>query len=44
MRAAAKRWTGILVPLFERYERALFVLWAAVCVLASARSFYGYML
>jgi len=30
--------------LFLRYERALYVLWAAACTLASAREFYGYMM
>ncbi|HWL89198.1 MAG TPA: hypothetical protein VNO21_25520 [Polyangiaceae bacterium] len=33
-----------LVSPFFRCDGALYVLWAAVCTLASARAFYGYML
>lgn len=33
-----------VAPLLRRMDRPLFVLWAAVSTLASARSFYGYML
>ncbi len=33
-----------LADLAFRHDGALYVLWAAVCTLASARSFYGYML
>ncbi|MBX3205891.1 MAG: hypothetical protein KF764_12530 [Labilithrix sp.] len=33
-----------VAPILRRADRPLFVLWAAVCTLASARSFYGYML
>jgi hypothetical protein len=33
-----------LRELFFRHERALYVVWAAVCTLASARQFYGYMM
>ncbi|MBX3215958.1 MAG: hypothetical protein KF850_28215 [Labilithrix sp.] len=33
-----------VAPLLRRVDRPLFVLWAAVCTLTSARSFYGYML
>ena len=33
-----------LRQLFFRHDRALYVLWAAFCTLASARQFYGYML
>jgi hypothetical protein len=33
-----------VAPLLRRLDRPLFVLWAGACTLASARSFYGYML
>lgn len=31
-------------PILRRLDRPLYTLWAAICTLASARSFYGYML
>ena len=30
--------------LFARLDPALYAVWAAVCTLSSARTFYGYML
>lgn len=33
-----------LAPIFRRLDKALFALWTALITLASARSFYGYML
>ena len=33
-----------LRQLFFRHERALYLIWAAFCTLASARQFYGYMM
>ena len=33
-----------LRQLFFRHERALYLLWAALCTMASAREFYGYMM
>jgi hypothetical protein len=33
-----------IAPILRRLDRPLFVLWAGICTLASARSFYGYML
>ncbi len=33
-----------LRDLFIRCERPLYVLWAAICTIASAREFYGYMM
>ncbi|WP_394842497.1 hypothetical protein LZC95_36185 [Pendulispora brunnea] len=40
---AFRRVSRVLSPLLG-YDRALYVLWAAVCTLLSARTFYGYML
>lgn len=34
----------LLKTLSRRADRSLYVLWAAICTLISARSFYGYML
>ena len=34
----------LLRRLFRRFDRPLFLLWAALCTLSSARMFYGYML
>lgn len=33
-----------VAPILRRVDRPLYVLWAGACTLASARSFYGYML
>ncbi|HEX4512599.1 MAG TPA: hypothetical protein VH054_03660 [Polyangiaceae bacterium] len=33
-----------LRQLFFRHERALYLIWAALCTMASARQFYGYMM
>jgi hypothetical protein len=33
-----------LVRIFRRLDRPLFLLWAGLCTLMSARTFYGYML
>jgi hypothetical protein len=35
---------NIAAPILRRVDRPLFTLWAGVCTLVSARSFYGYML
>ncbi len=33
-----------VAPILRRVDRPLYVLWSGLCTLASARSFYGYML
>ncbi|MDF2694574.1 MAG: hypothetical protein K0S65_2957, partial [Labilithrix sp.] len=33
-----------VAPILRRLDRPLFTLWAGICTLVSARSFYGYML
>src|SRR5437588_10444957 len=35
---------ALLRQLFFKHERALYLLWAGVCTIASAHQFYGYMM